>query len=39
VQFGEDRREIRVVRGLPDLDREVAVRAELAAPRKMEVDA
>jgi len=39
VQLPCDRREIVVVRWLADLDREVAVRAQLAAPGKMEVDA
>jgi hypothetical protein len=38
-ELGEDRREIGVVRRLADLDGKVAVRAPLAAPREVEVDA
>jgi hypothetical protein len=39
VELGEDRREVRVVLGRTGLDREVAVRTPLAAPRVVEVDA
>jgi len=39
LQLDEDRVEIGLVRRLADLDREVAVRAQLAAPREVEVDA
>jgi hypothetical protein len=39
VELADDRVEIVVVRGRPDLDREIAVRATLAAPRVVEVDA
>jgi hypothetical protein len=39
VELAEDRGEIRVVLGRADLDGEIAVRAQLAAPRVVEVDA
>jgi hypothetical protein len=38
-QLAADRREIGLVRRLAELDREVAVRTALAAPREVEVDA
>ena len=38
-ELGEDSREVRLVRGRTELDREVAVRAQLAAPREVKVDA
>jgi hypothetical protein len=39
VVLGENRIAISPVRRLADLDREVTVRAQLAAPGKMDVDA
>ena len=39
VELDEQRREIVLMQRLPGLDREVAVRTALAAPRKMDVDA
>jgi hypothetical protein len=39
VELAQDRVEVRIVRRRADLDREVAVRAALAAPGVVEVDA
>jgi len=39
VELAQDRLEVGVMRRWPDLDREVAVRAALAAPGEVEVDA
>jgi hypothetical protein len=39
VELPQDGLEIRLVLGRADLDREIAVRAQLAAPRVVEVDA
>jgi hypothetical protein len=39
VEFGNDGVAIALVGRLADLDREVTVRAQLAAPREMKVDA
>jgi hypothetical protein len=39
LELADDRAQVGLVRRRPDLDREVAVRAQLAAPGEVEVDA